>query len=202
MTEILVIALLVAASVVALYLAHRASGARSARGAFARVPLTTVEGAEPPAVRRLSGTARPIGEVPVSEASGRPYLAQDLRIVAHDGGGGSASRRGASRSVDFLLEDATGTALVRAEDALVALDRDFEAPRTTLDKVPWVDALLRAGGYRNGSPATCRIRLYEGVLAPGGRVGAVGEVERADAAARAAGAVVVVRARAVRAEPA
>jgi len=139
-------------------------------------------------VRRLSGTARPLEEPPVSEASGRPYLAQDLRIAASDGGDS-----GITRAVDFLL-DGTGVALVRAEHGLVTMARDFEAPRTTLDKVPWVDALLRAGGYRNGSPATCEVRVYEGVLLPGGHAGVVGHVEPADAAARAVGATVVVRA--------
>lgn len=205
--EIVFVIAVVLAAGAALYLAARASGlgGPAVKRAFARVPVSTVAAAGAPGVCRLAGIARAIDEPPVSEASGRAYLAQDLRIVASDGGS-SASRRGAQRAVDFLLDDGTGTALVRAGDGLVAIDRDFEAPRTTLDQVPWVDALLRAGGYRNGSPATCRVRVYEGVLAPGDRAGVVGYTEPADAAARSLGATVVVRSHesatvAVRAEP-
>jgi hypothetical protein len=193
--EIVLVVAAVLAGVVVAYLAQQAISGRagSLRRAFARVPPSTVGAPHAPGVRRLSGTARPLEEPPVSEASGRPYLAQDLRIVASDGGD-SGSMRGAQRAVDFLLDDGTGVALVRAEHGLVTIARDFEAPRTTLDKVPWVDALLRAGGYRNGSPATCKVRVYEGVLLPGGHAGVVGHVEPADAAARAVGATVVVRA--------
>jgi len=172
-------------------LLRRVTGAGGGLGPR-RVPLTTLDAAGPPGVRRVAGTVRALDAPPVSEASGRPYVARDLRIAAHDGSG-PVSYRGAQSACDFLLDDGTATALVRAEaGGRVALPRDFEAPRTTLDQVPWVDALLRAGGYRNGSPATCRIRVYEGVLSPGDRAEVVGHVEPADAQARALGAAFVV----------
>jgi hypothetical protein len=188
--DILLAALLVAAAIALLFVLRRTMGGGSAR-AFAG-PLATIAGATEPRVARLAGTVRPLGEPPISEASGRPYVARDLRIVP-GGDGDSASTRPAQQAVDFLLDDGTGIALVRAGDAAVRIERDHEMPRTTLDQVPWVDAILRAGGYRNGSPATCTIRLSEGVLEPGDRAGVVGHVEPADEAARAVGATVVVR---------
>lgn len=123
----------------------------------------------------------------------REYLARDLRIV-EGGTGDSASTRPARQTVDFLLDDGTGRVLIRGADATVAVDRDFEMPKTTLDKVPWVDVLLRAGGYSNGSPSTCTIRVYEGVLQPGAAVGVVGHVDVAYTEARELGAKWIVRA--------
>jgi hypothetical protein len=183
-------ALLVLVAGALLVVTYRAVGG-GARRAFA-TPLATIGEATAPGIARFAGTAVALGQAPVSEASGRPYVARDLRIVP-GGGGDSASTRPAQQAVDFLLDDGTGVALVRAAEAGVTVDRDHEMPATTLDQVPWVDAILRSGGYRNGSPATCTIRLYEGVLGPGDRAGVVGHVEPADAEARAAGASVVVR---------
>lgn len=194
--EVLAVVLLVGVAVVAVVAVRRAMGGGStSRRRFDATPASLVAEVGGPGVRRLTGTVRAIGVAPVSEASGRPYVARDLRIVASDGSS-SAPSRPASQAVDFLLDDGSGLALVRASAAVVALDRDVEAPRTTLDQVPWVDELLRAGGYRNGSPATCRIRVSEGVLGPGDPVAVVGHVEPVDPAdpeATALGARVVVR---------
>lgn len=178
--------------VVALCLVGRSLSGGSAKRLFGSTPLETVDRATAGGVHRLAGVARPIGEPPVSEASGRPYVARDLRLRPHDGSG-SSTMRAASQAVEFLLDDGTGRALVRATGAAVMLDRDHEAPRTTLDRVPWADALLRAAGYHNGSPSTCTVRIYEGVLQPGERAGVVGYVEAADDEARALGAAIVVR---------
>jgi hypothetical protein len=190
--DLILVALLVLAAAAAAYLVYSRSAGGSARRAFT-APLATVAETTAPAVARLSGTVVAIGDAPVSEASGRSYVVRDLRIV-EGGGGDSSSTRPAQQAVDFLLDDGTGIALVRSADAAVSIERDHELPRTTLDQLPWVDAILRAGGYRNGSPETCTIRLYEGVLAPGDRAGVAVHVEPADDAARAVGAAVVVRA--------
>src|SRR5690606_14200634 len=159
MDVLLVTALVVAALALLAVVHHSTAGGRRA---FAG-PLVTIAGASAPGVARLAGSIRPIGEPPVSEASGRPWGARDLRITP-GGDGDSASTRPSQQAVEFLLDDGTGVALVRARDAAVRIERDHEMPRTTLDQVPWVDAILRAGGYRNGSPSTCTIRLHEGVL--------------------------------------
>lgn len=193
--EVIAMVVIVAAGIGAAFVAYQVKTGRpmAARRAFARTPLTHVAEISASGVVRLSGTTRALGEPPVSEASGRPYLARDLRIVPTDGSD-SGSPRGAQQAVDFLLDDGTGTALVHAAGGSVSVTRDFEAPRTTLDRVPWVDVLLREGGYHNGSPATCRVRVYEGVLPPGARAGVVGYAEPADATARAHGATIMVRA--------
>lgn len=187
------------------FVMYRAVAAPSVRRAFHRLPVTAAVDIAGPGVYRLSGTVRPIGQAPVSQASGRPYVARDMRIVPSDGDSGS--ERAAQQAVDFLLDDGTAVTLVRTRDAVLAIDRDYEAQRTTLDQVPWVDALLRAGGYHNGSPATCKIRLWEGVLAPGDHAGVVGHVEPADDDAVSRGATLVLRPGAgtpvaIRAEPA
>ena len=125
----------------------------------------------------------------MSEASGRPYVARDLRIVAGDEPGGNRLVR---QAVDFLLDDGTGRALVRAQDSAFALKRDFDAPRTMLDQVPWVDALLRAANYYNGSPGA----LPDPPLRGGPRSGRAswgrGHVAQADALAASLGASRVV----------
>ncbi|WP_144121078.1 hypothetical protein [Catellatospora sichuanensis] len=198
--DLLTIAVVVVAFVAAVVLYRFVNG--SAIRAFSRLPVTAIASVTVPGVYRLSGVARAVEDAPVSQASGRPYLAQDLRIVPSDGSD-SGSTRAAQQGVDFLLDDGTGTALIRADGSVIAIDRDFEAPQTTLDQVPWVDTLLRAGGYRNGSPTTCKIRLYEGVLQPGDQAGVIGYLEPTDAVGSA---TVVMRTNAgtrvmIRAEP-
>ncbi|MFG2088665.1 hypothetical protein [Spirillospora sp. NPDC048824] len=186
--DLVLVLLVVAGSVGGLVLLYLRAGG-SVKRAFAKAPASTVAAAS--GVCRLSGRARAVGAVPASEASGRSYLARELAIVPSSGDSDGTHRFG--QAVDFLLDDGSGVALVRAAGGRVAVARDFEAPVTTLDKVPWVDDLLRSGGYRNGSPATCRIRLYEGVIDQGAQVGVLGQAEPPDDAARALGAVVVIR---------
>lgn len=200
MGELLLVAFVVVAGIGAVYLVYRALLGGSVRGAFKGLSVTQVADIPGPGRFRLAGRVVTIGEPPVSETSGRAYVARDLRIV-EGGTGDSASTRPAKQVCDFLLDDGTGRALVRGgggggEDAIVAISRDFEAPKTTLDQLPWVDELLRAGGYHNGSPSTCTIRLYEGVLAPGAFAGVVGWIEPADDEAGRLGATHVVRAEA------
>lgn len=193
--EIILVAVIVLVSLVAVFFMYQMSGGGRffIKRAFGKTPLSTVEAVRTPGRYRLAGVARPAdAEPPVSQASGRSYLARDLRIIPKDGSE-TGSGRSAVESFDFLLDDGTGVALVRAENGAVALDRDFEAPQTTLDKVPWVDRLLREGGYHNGSPETCKILIYEGVLQPGDRAGVIGHAEPADARAQALGASIVVR---------
>lgn len=203
--DLVIAALIVLASGGLTYALYRSMRGPSVRRAFARTPLTATAGITTPGRYRLAGRVVPIGEVPTSETSGRRYVARELRIVASAGDAGST--RPAQQAVDFLLDDGGARTLVRVDGARVALDRDYAAPKTTLDQVPWVDQLLRAGGYHNGSPTTCTIRLYEGVLAPGDRAGVLGYLEPADGHAAGLGATHVVRAGSdgpllIRAEPA
>lgn len=190
--DLIIVALVAVATIGLIYLTRRQLYGPSVRRAFAKLPPTTVGEIVLPGPVRLSGRAIAIGEPPHSEASGRPYVARDLRI-RETGTGDSGSIRPAKQAVDFLLDDGTGKVLVRPADAAIAIPRDFAAPETTLDQVPWVDALLRAGGYYNGSPTTCKIEVYEGVLEPGAPAGVVGHAEPPDAEARKLGAKWVLR---------
>jgi len=191
--EIVIVAVMVIVSLAAVHLAHQSrSGGLTVKRQFGRTTVSRIRDVTSPGIVQLSGTVRELDDAPVSEASGRPYVARDMRITIRDGGDGAPTRP-ASNAVDFLLDDGTGVALVRARDAAVLIDRDFEAPRTTLDQVPWLDALLRAGGYHNGSPARCRIDLREGVLSPGAAAGVVGHAEPADHEARMLGATIIIR---------
>ncbi|MGP4022929.1 hypothetical protein [Actinomadura sp. 3N407] len=186
--DVFLVLLLVAVSLGGLALMYRRVGG-SVKGAFKRTPSSKV--ADASGVCRLSGRAVAVGVVPVSEASGRSYLARELAIVPSDGEYGGTHRFG--QAVDFLLDDGSGVALVKAGGGRVAVARDYKAPVTTLDTVPWADELLRSDGYHNGSPATCRIRVYEGVIEAGAQVGVLGQAEPPDDAARELGAVVVIR---------
>jgi hypothetical protein len=188
--DVFLVLLLVAVSLGGIVLAHRRAGG-SVKRAFARTPPSTVADAGPSAMCRLSGRAVAVGAVPVSEASGRSHVARELAITPSSDGSDGTHRF--EQAADFLVDDGTGVALVRGAGARVAAESDFKAPVTTLDKVPWVDELLRAGGYHNGSPSTCRIRLYEGVIEVGAQVGVLGWAEPPDAEARELGATLVIR---------
>jgi len=187
--NVFLVVLLIAVPACGLALTYRRAGGPVGR-TFARTPRTTVAEATP-GVARLSGRAVAVDAVPVSEASGRSYVAREPAIVPSCDGPDGTHRF--EQAVDFLLDDGSGIALVKGAGGRVSVDRDFEAPVTTLDEVPWVDELLRSDGYHNGSPATCRIRLSEGVIRDGSTAAVVGRVEASDDAARALGAAVVVR---------
>ncbi|GAA0553499.1 hypothetical protein GCM10009546_14440 [Actinomadura livida] len=187
--QVVLVLLLIVLSVGALVLVYMRLGF-SVNRVFARTPLSTVATAEP-GVCRLAGRAVALGAAPVSEASGRAYVARRLAIVPSSDGSDGTHRFG--QAVDFLVDDGSGIALVKGAGGRVSVSQDYEAPVTTLDKVPWVDVLLRSGGYYNGSPTTCRIRLYEGVVEDGAQVGVRGQVEAPDDEARALGASVVIR---------
>jgi hypothetical protein len=187
--DVFLVLLLVAVSLGGIVLMYRRAGG-SVKRAFAGASPSTVADAVPPGTCRLSGRATAVGAAPVSEVSGRPYLARELAIVPSSGGSDGTHRFG--QAVDFLLDDGTGVALVRGAGGRVAVEREFTAPVTTLDKAPWADELLRADGYHNGSPATCRIRVYEGVIEAGAQVGVLGRAEPPDAEARELGATLVI----------
>ena len=170
---------------------RRMSGAYVIGRQVARAEPATVAEATPGSIVRLTGVIRAVGEAPTSEASGRAFVARDLRIVTHTGDGGSPTRP-ARQSIDFLLDDGTAVALVRATGAAVAIDRDVEMPQTTLDQAMWLDPILRAGGYHNGSPQTCKVRVYEGVLGPGDRISVIGMVATDDGLADQLGATITI----------
>jgi hypothetical protein len=188
--DVVLVLLLVAVSLGGLVLVHRRGGG-SVKRAFEKAPPSTVANATPSGTYRLSGRATAVGPAPVSEASGRSYLARELAIVPSSDGSDGTHRFG--QAVDFLLDDGTGIALIKAAGARVAVERDYTAPVTTLDKAPWADDLLRADGYHNGSPTTCRLRVYEGVIEPGAQVGVLGQTAPPDAEARALGATLLIK---------
>lgn len=156
----------------------------------ASMPVTTLGEVDAPGPGRLTGVARALDVAPASPVSGRAYLALDVMVQAHSDG---VSRRTHRTAVDFLLDDGTGVALVRAAGEEIPVVHDHESQPTSLDRVDFADQVLRAGGVSIGSPSTCQVRMWEGVLQPGSTIGVVGRVEPADAAARAVGAGWVVR---------
>lgn len=193
MGEVVAVAVIVAMAIgAAIALRGAMSGASTAAGQFRRyeaVPVGDVAAGE---VVHVVGVVRAVGEPPVSEVSGRAFVARDLRITTNDGDGGHPARP-ARQVVDFMVDDGTGAILVRGDGALVAIERDAEMPATTLDQAMWLDPLLRASGYHNGSPATCKVRVREGVIGVGDRVGVVG-LAVADPAAAAVDARLVLTA--------
>lgn len=186
--------LVVVVSVVGVvWFARHQTGAGLVAREFARaVPETVATAADRTgAFVALTGVVRAAEVVAVSEATGRDYVARDLRLRPFDGATAS-STRSACQAVDFVVEDDTGAALVRAEEARVVLARDVKAPQTTLDQAPWAAQLLRQAGYHDGSPSQCRLSVWEGVLAPGDRVQVAGMVAAPDEHAVALGAKIVI----------
>lgn len=172
---------------------RRQTGAGLVAREFARASAETVASASDRtgALVTLSGVVRAAEVVAVSEATGREYVARDLRLRPFDGATAS-STRSVCQAVDFLVEDDTGAALVRVGHVRVVLARDVKAPQTTLDQAPWAAQLLHQAGYRDGSPRQCRLSVWEGVLAPGDRVQVAGTVATPDERAVALGAQIVI----------
>lgn len=168
------------------------AGPRQVRRALAAVAPTPPTALAAGARHRFDGVARAVFEPAPSPATGRPHLAYDVWISAFPGD--SPSRRTAQGADDLLVVNAGVVVLVRGEGATVGIERDVEAPETTLDQVPEVDRLLRSLGVGIGSPSTCRVRMTEGIIAPGDPVAVLGHVEEADEEAAALGAAFVMRA--------
>lgn len=157
-------------------------GAGTFRGATRQ---SVASAAEHPGTRvALRGVARAAGPALTSEATGREYLARDLRLRPFDGSS-TSSTRAVGQAIDFLVDDGSGVALVRATSVQVMLSRDLRAPTTTLDQAPWAADLLRRVGYHDGSPERCRVSVWEGVLAPGESVEVAGTVAPPDTRATA-----------------
>lgn len=192
--DVVLVVLLVIMSVAGMAWIHRRqSGAGFVARALTRATAATVDSASGRAGTSvaLTGVVRAGAVVPVSAATGRAYVARDLRLRPFDGASAS-STRSACEAVDFLLEDDTGVAFVRAGQAMVVLPRDVQAPTTTLDQAPWARELLRQTGYHTGSPQQCRLSVWEGVLAPGDRVQVVGTVAEPDEQAQALAARIAI----------
>lgn len=165
---------------------------RQVTRAIERVAPTPLAGVEAGGRHRIDGVARPVDQPFPSPATGQPCLAYDVWISAFPGD--SPSRRSAQGAEDFLLDDGTAVALVRVDGAAISIERRHEAPRTTLDQVPFADQVLRSQGVSIGSQATCRLEMREGIIGPGDPVAVVGQVDPADDDARRLGADYVVRA--------
>lgn len=189
----LVVNLLVAVVAIGAILKVRGqmSGAPVIRRQLTQAEEATVAAAEPGTLVRLTGVIQPVGEARISEISNRPFVARDLRITTRESDGGHPTRP-ARQSFDFLLDDGTGVALVRAKGAAVSIDRDAEMPQTTLDQVMWLDPLLRASGYHTASPHSCRVWVTEGVVGPGDRVTVAGMVASDNSEADALGAKITI----------
>lgn len=157
--DVVLVVLLVIMSVAGMAWIHRRqSGAGFVARALTRATAATVDSASGRVGTSvaLTGVVRAGAVVSVSAATGRAYVARDLRLRPFDGASAS-STRSACEAVDFLLEDDTGVAFVRAGQAMVVLPRDVQAPTTTLDQAPWAMELLRQTGYHTGSPQQCRV---------------------------------------------
>lgn len=195
MEIVIVVAMVVVSVIVAWRMRASLEGTdgKIARAIAAATP-TSVSELVAGTARRIDGTVRAAAPPGPSPATGRPCVAYDVGISAF--AGDSPSRRSAHGAQDFLVEDGTGTILVRSDGAAVAVavERDLDAPRTTLDQVPFADQVLRSQGVSIGSPTTCRIDMAEGIIAVGDRVSVLGHVDAADEEARSLGAAFVLRA--------
>lgn len=192
MGDLVIVVVIAVVAIGAIFLVRgQMSGANIIRRQLAQSVPATVAEAAPGTIVRLTGVVRAVGDAPVSELSSRSFVARDLRITTQDGDGGHPTRP-ARQSFDFLLDDGTAVALIRATGAAVAVKRDVDLPTTTLDQVMWLDPILRASGYHNGSPQTCRVTVSEGIVGPGDRISVVGAVADDDAMARDLGARVAI----------
>lgn len=193
MEIVIVVAMVVVSVIVAWRMRASLEGTdgKIARAIAAATP-TSVSDVVAGTAHRIDGTVRAAAPPGPSPATGRPCVAYDVGISAF--AGDSPSRRSAHGAQDFLVEDGTGTILVRSDGAAVAVERDLDAPRTTLDQVPFADQVLRSQGVSIGSPTTCRIDMAEGIIAVGDRVSVLGHVDAADDEARSLGATFVLRA--------
>lgn len=119
---------LLALCLLALYLLYFFAPSIRARRALRRLPTTELVSAPRGVLVKVAGRVRPIAEPFAAPLTGRTCVAYEVTLLRWYSGSAVPTRvRSAARVRDFLVDDGTGTALVEAEGATLALEPDWLA---------------------------------------------------------------------------
>lgn len=188
---------LIAACVIVtlLFSSQLRSRAEQVADALAQTPLVTVADFPAEGAARVEGRVQLVEPSLTAPLSGQRCAYYELAV---EGLAGGARQRRKAQGVDFLLTDASGTALVRLESAmvapgsgmigaLVAID-DAYCRQGTLAEIAAEkrDAALRLLGERAPDGELGEVRYRECVLAPDASVAAAGAGLHGHAPGRAA----------------
>jgi hypothetical protein len=149
--------------------------------ALRRAPISSIRDAHSGEVCRLVGRVKSSGRLLKAPFSHRQCVYYDVTVEEYRSSGKSGRWVQMIRefnSVDFLVEDDTGRALIRAAAMKVAVVKDSEKQSGVLnDATPELQTFLaRHGETSVGWVFNRRLRYREGVFEPGERVAVVGTV--------------------------
>lgn len=173
---LLVVAVVLVALVLSWWFSEAAKIRRALRAAR-RVPIAEVREGE---VVRVTGRVRGVSELLRAPLSGRPCVFFEVTVEEYRSSGKSGRWVRILReqeAMDFLVEDGTGKALVRADGMRVLAQRDHEQSSGTFnDATPELEAFLaRHGEKSTGWIFNRRLRYREGIFEPGETVTVLGE---------------------------
>lgn len=164
---------------------YNAPDARTRR-ALAAVPTLAIGQVREDTVVRVTGRVRPLADLIQAPLSGR-RCAYYLAVIELNEKRGNAyawvevARE--AEGVDFIVEDASGTIHVRAEDLQVAITRDSHSRSGTFDDATAVEQkfLTRMNVDGTGLLGFNRpLRYVEGVLEPGEEITVLGQARYRD----------------------
>jgi hypothetical protein len=116
-----------------------------ARRALRRIPATATRDAADGCMVKLVGTVEPLGEMAVTPVS-RRYCLYYLVVVEETTKKGRQEIWRESNYIDFILRDATGTAIVRMHDAVVATEWRYRwRTKPFLKPPPEVESFIGLG---------------------------------------------------------
>jgi hypothetical protein len=147
-----------------------------ARRALAKAEAVSIDGAPVGQISKLVGVVELIEPLD-APLSGRPCayyrVSAEQTLSAMEVSDRPFEPLLIEHGVDFLLVDESGKALVRMDDAVVAVTRDQEYGERGVDHSRQ-EALLKGAG-RELAPG---LQFTEGVLEPGERIAVLGRIER------------------------
>jgi len=150
------------------------------RRALQRAPRVDICDAAAGQVVKIIGKVEPAGAQIQAPLSGRACVLYEVLVEEQPTGTGSGTWRTLIRetnAVDFLLDDATGRAIVHTRPIRVHAERDLAYDSGFLnDATPALEAFLEKHGRTSeGWVFNKRLRYSEGVLEAGQIVAALGE---------------------------
>jgi hypothetical protein len=131
-----------------------------------RLPRVLIRDVAPQRRTRIVGKVRLLGEPLAAPLSARPCCAWDARVA--DGSNAELLREIGKQ--DFVVEDETGRALVRAETARIIVKRDGSYQSQGRQATSPQEAFLA----RHGRLPSGELNYREGALTPGETVAVVG----------------------------
>jgi hypothetical protein len=151
---------------------------RSAR-ALVLADTSPIAELEPGARAKVVGKVRPLDRRTIpAPHTGRAAVCYEVLFRWQSGNSGD-SESASHEAIDFVVEDATGSVIVRAGEIRPVLEHDREDDVPVAKAGPWIFDLAKRAEMRVADYGHFSIR--EGVLEPGETVAVLGRVQRSEA---------------------